>query len=64
MGAVARVVEDVVGGVVEAVGDVVESVVDVVQDTSYVNGSGNVVFPEVIVRWNFEIHTTTIASGV
>lgn len=40
------------------------NVVDVVQDTSYVNGSGNVVFPEVIVRWNFEIHTTTIASGV
>jgi len=40
------------------------NVVDVVTDTSYVNGSGNVVFPEVIVRWNFEIHTTTIASGV
>jgi hypothetical protein len=40
------------------------NVVDVVQDTSYVNSSGNVVFPEVIVRWNFEIHTTTIASGV
>ena len=40
------------------------NVVDVVQDTSYVNGSGNVVFPEIIVRWNFEIHTTTIASGV
>ena len=32
MGAVARVVEDVVGGVVEAVGDVVESVGDVVSD--------------------------------
>ena len=40
------------------------NVVDVVIDTSYVNGSGDVVFPEVIVRWNFEIHTTTIASGV
>ena len=32
MGAVASLVEDVVGGVVEAVGDVVESVVDVVED--------------------------------
>jgi hypothetical protein len=40
------------------------NVVDVVAETSYVNGSGNVVFPEIIVRWNFEIHTTTIASGV
>jgi hypothetical protein len=40
------------------------NVVDVVYETSYVNGSGNVVYPEVIVRWNFEIHTTTIASGV
>jgi hypothetical protein len=40
------------------------NVVDVVPETSYVNGSGNVVFPELIVRWNFEIHTTTIASGV
>lgn len=40
------------------------NVVDVVPDTSYVNGSGNIVFPEIIVRWNFEIHTTTIASGV
>lgn len=40
------------------------NVVDVVYETSYVNGSGNVVFPELIVRWNFEIHTTTIASGV
>ena len=40
------------------------NVVDVVTDTSYVNGSGNIVFPELIVRWNFEIHTTTIASGV
>ena len=40
------------------------NVVDVVAETSYVNGSGNVVFPELIVRWNFEIHTTTIASGV
>jgi hypothetical protein len=40
------------------------NVVDVVQDTSYVNSSGNVVYPELIVRWNFEIHTTTIASGV
>ena len=40
------------------------NVVDVVYETSYVNGSGNVVFPEIIVRWNFEIHTTTIASGV
>ena len=40
------------------------NVVDVVYETSYVNGSGNVVYPELIVRWNFEIHTTTIASGV
>lgn len=40
------------------------NVVDVVYETSYVNGSGNVVYPEIIVRWNFEIHTTTIASGV
>jgi hypothetical protein len=40
------------------------NVVDVVPETSYVNSSGNVVFPELIVRWNFEIHTTTIASGV
>jgi hypothetical protein len=40
------------------------NVVDVVEETSYVNGSGNIVFPEIIVRWNFEIHTTTIASGV
>jgi hypothetical protein len=40
------------------------NVVDVVPETSYVNGSGNIVFPEIIVRWNFEIHTTTIASGV
>jgi hypothetical protein len=40
------------------------NVVDVVPETSYVNGSGNVVYPEIIVRWNFEIHTTTIASGV
>ena len=40
------------------------NVVDVVPETSYVNGSGNVVYPELIVRWNFEIHTTTIASGV
>jgi hypothetical protein len=40
------------------------NVVDVVEETSYVNGSGNVVYPEIIVRWNFEIHTTTIASGV
>ena len=40
------------------------NVVDVVPETSYVNGSGNIVFPELIVRWNFEIHTTTIASGV
>jgi hypothetical protein len=40
------------------------NVVDVVAETSYVNSSGNVVFPEIIVRWNFEIHTTTIASGV
>lgn len=40
------------------------NVVGVVEETSYVNGSGNVVFPELIVRWNFEIHTTTIASGV
>jgi len=32
MGAVAKVVEDVVGGVVEAVGDVVESIGDVVSD--------------------------------
>ena len=40
------------------------NVVDVVYETSYVNSSGNVVFPEIIVRWNFEIHTTTIASGV
>ena len=40
------------------------NVVDVVEETSYVNGSGNVVYPELIVRWNFEIHTTTIASGV
>ena len=40
------------------------NVVDVVPETSYVNGSGNVVFPEIIFRWNFEIHTTTIASGV
>jgi hypothetical protein len=40
------------------------NVVDVVAETSYVNSSGNVVFPELIVRWNFEIHTTTIASGV
>ena len=40
------------------------NVVDVVPETSYVNGSGNTVYPEVIVRWNFEIHTTTIASGV
>ena len=39
------------------------NVVDVVPETSYVS-SGNVVFPELIVRWNFEIHTTTIASGV
>ena len=39
------------------------NVVDVVPETSYVTG-GNVVFPELIVRWNFEIHTTTIASGV
>ena len=39
------------------------NVVDVVPETSYVSG-GNVVFPELIVRWNFEIHTTTIASGV
>ena len=40
------------------------NVVDVVPETSYVNGSGNTVYPEIIVRWNFEIHTTTIASGV
>ena len=40
------------------------NVVDVVYETSYVNSSGNVVYPELIVRWNFEIHTTTIASGV
>ena len=40
------------------------NVVDVVAETSYVNGSGDVVYPELIVRWNFEIHTTTIASGV
>ena len=40
------------------------NVVDVVYETSYVNSSGNVVYPEIIVRWNFEIHTTTIASGV
>jgi hypothetical protein len=40
------------------------NVVDVVPETSYVNGSGDVVYPELIVRWNFEIHTTTIASGV
>ena len=40
------------------------NVVDVVPETSYVNGSGNTVYPELIVRWNFEIHTTTIASGV
>jgi hypothetical protein len=40
------------------------NVVDVVPETSYVNSSGNIVFPELIVRWNFEIHTTTIASGV
>ena len=39
------------------------NVVDVVPETSYVS-SGNSVFPELIVRWNFEIHTTTIASGV
>ena len=39
------------------------NVVDVVPETSYVSG-GNIVFPELIVRWNFEIHTTTIASGV
>ena len=39
------------------------NVVDVVPETSYVS-SGNIVFPELIVRWNFEIHTTTIASGV
>ncbi len=40
------------------------NVVDVVYETSYVNSSSNVVYPELIVRWNFEIHTTTIASGV
>jgi hypothetical protein len=40
------------------------NVVDVVPETSFVNGSGDTVFPELIVRWNFEIHTTTIASGV
>lgn len=39
-------------------------IVDLVPDTSYIDGSNNLVFPEVIVKFNFGYHSYYNASGV